>query len=129
MDKLPPQRLDVIRQSDISLNFYRTESSPPGSIGPNPHRHTFNEFFFISSGSGAHIVDFVEYPIQPYTLYAVGRGQVSSLRMRHSCNYSMKSMTPGMNNFIKNRKLIAGLVKGIQAMTTQFPGELKCING
>ncbi|WP_420632249.1 helix-turn-helix domain-containing protein [Candidatus Leptofilum sp.] len=76
MDKLPLQRLDGIRQSDISLNFYRTELSPTGSIGPNPHRHTFNEFFFISSGSGTHIIDFVEYPIRPNTLFTVGRGQV-----------------------------------------------------
>ena len=76
MDKIPLKRFDVIRASDISLNFYRTESTPPGSIGPNPHRHTFNELFLISSGSGFHIVDFVEYPIQPNTLFVVGRGQV-----------------------------------------------------
>ncbi len=76
MDEIPLIRFDGIRTSDISLNFYRTESTPTGSIGPNPHRHTFNEFFLISSGSGTHIVDFVEYQIRPNMLFVVGPGQV-----------------------------------------------------
>ncbi len=76
MDKIPLKRFDVLRKIDISLNIYRTESTPPGSIGPNPHRHTFNEFFLISSGSGTHIVDFVEYQIRPNMLFVVGPGQV-----------------------------------------------------
>jgi len=75
-DNFPLKRFDTISRSEFFLDFYRTEVTPPGSIGAKPHRHTFNELFFIKSGNGIHIVDFVKYPIQKNTLFVVRRGQV-----------------------------------------------------
>lgn len=87
MEDIPLHRLSVISESDFPFLFYRTELTPQGSIGPGAHRHTFNELFLILSGNGTHIIDFEEYPIQPGTLYTVGRGQVH--------NWELESLPTG----------------------------------
>ena len=45
---------------------------------PIPHRHTFYEIFWITAGSGSHIIDFEPYPVRPNMLYFISPGQVHS---------------------------------------------------
>lgn len=35
------------------------------------HRHGFFELIFVSNGSGTHTIDFVEYLIQPNTIFLI----------------------------------------------------------
>ena len=41
-----------------------------------PHRHEYFEFFFFYKGGGKHMVDYLEFPIAPYSIHIVGSGQV-----------------------------------------------------
>jgi AraC-like DNA-binding protein/quercetin dioxygenase-like cupin family protein len=47
------------------------------------HRHGFFELIFIGTGSGTHTIDFVEYLIQPNTLFLMSPGQVHNFRNGH----------------------------------------------
>src|SRR5262245_33316150 len=48
-------------------------SQPPSSL---PHRHTFYEIAFVTTGHGAHVVDLTERELRPPTLCFVLPGQV-----------------------------------------------------
>jgi AraC-like DNA-binding protein len=41
-----------------------------------PHRHSFYQVMYITSGKGKHIIDFETYLIEPDTLYCLAPGQV-----------------------------------------------------
>lgn len=41
-----------------------------------PNRHTFYEILWATGGQGAHYIDFVEYEVQPNTLFFISPGQV-----------------------------------------------------
>ena len=47
------------------------------------HRHGFFELIYIETGAGVHTVDFVDYPIQPHTVFLLSPGQVHNLRKGH----------------------------------------------
>ena len=44
------------------------------------HRHGFFELIFIRIGNGTHTIDFVEYNIQPNTLFLISPGQVHNFQ-------------------------------------------------
>ncbi|MGW0434475.1 helix-turn-helix domain-containing protein [Micromonospora sp. NPDC003197] len=41
-----------------------------------PHRHDFYEVVLVTAGTGTHVIDFVERPLQPPHLYVIAPGQV-----------------------------------------------------
>jgi AraC-like DNA-binding protein len=41
-----------------------------------PHRHSFYQVMYITSGKGKHIIDFETYPVEADTLYCLAPGQV-----------------------------------------------------
>lgn len=45
-------------------------------ITSHPHRDTFYLMFWIEAGAGTYTVDFIEYDLQPGTLFCISPGQV-----------------------------------------------------
>ena len=45
-----------------------------------PHRHNYFEFFVFRKGGGIHMIDFVEFPIEPDTIHIVAPGQVHLMK-------------------------------------------------
>lgn len=41
-----------------------------------PHRHVYYELFFFFGGSGSHLIDFIEFDIQPPSIQLVGPHQL-----------------------------------------------------
>lgn len=66
--------LDVITH-DNDIPFVIT---PPGKhcMDNDPHRHTFYEVVYITSGKGYHIVDFEPYKVKPPQFFFISPGQV-----------------------------------------------------
>ncbi|MEM7799484.1 MAG: helix-turn-helix domain-containing protein [Chloroflexota bacterium] len=88
----PSQIYVVDKEKDIPLHAFREVSDDPsgalpfmyfkfsdqlpGSLAAYPHRHSFYEILYITSGNGTHFIDFHPYPIEPNTLYFISPGQV-----------------------------------------------------
>lgn len=53
---------------------------PPTYHYPESHRHNYFEIFIFSEGTGRHLVDFVEYAIEPGTIHFVIPGQVHRIK-------------------------------------------------
>jgi AraC-like DNA-binding protein len=41
-----------------------------------PHKHDFYLIMFVSHGKGAHVIDFIEYQVQPNSIFLMTPGQV-----------------------------------------------------
>ncbi|MBC7451686.1 MAG: helix-turn-helix domain-containing protein [Cytophagales bacterium] len=52
----------------------------------NSHRHDFHAFIFVLSGSGSHIIDFIEYPLKANRCFYISYGQIHAWK-------SLKSVT------------------------------------
>lgn len=46
------------------------------SMDETNHRHTYEELIWVKSGTGAQLIDNQTYPVTPYTLYLISKGQV-----------------------------------------------------
>ncbi len=51
----------------------------PAPVRTPVHRHDFHELLFISSGSGSHMLDMVQHPVNAPSLHLVAPGQVHQL--------------------------------------------------
>jgi AraC-like DNA-binding protein len=60
----------------IPLFASRIEALPAEALEPRPNRHSFFELFWVASGSGAHLIDFVRHPIEAGSVFLVAPGQV-----------------------------------------------------
>lgn len=73
----------LAERSDFSPEFAikRMEDSYSLLNGrkPAPHRHDYYSIYYILEGSGSHIVDFTEYPIEDRQLYFLMPGQMHKL--------------------------------------------------
>lgn len=57
--------------------------SPPSYNYPEAHRHDYFEIFMFSKGSGKHLIDFEEHPIQSNSVHLVMPGQVHLVKRSH----------------------------------------------
>lgn len=48
----------------------------------DPHRHNYFECFVFLKGGGTHTVDFVEFPIRPYSIHIITPGQVHQVKRK-----------------------------------------------
>lgn len=96
-----PTRPDV-----IPFELVRLDKLPPIATKPEPNRHTFHEIFWVTSGTGYHVIDFEAFPIKKNALFFVGRGQVHYLdRVKNLRGYVVLFkpdlfITNGDNNFM-----------------------------
>jgi AraC family transcriptional activator of pobA len=49
---------------------------PDGDAPREPHRHDYHELLWTRAGTGSHLLDGREIPVQPGTIMLIGRGQV-----------------------------------------------------
>jgi AraC family transcriptional regulator, transcriptional activator of pobA len=61
--------------TDFYIQDLKTHIREHTFIG-RPHKHDFYLLMFTSQGSGIHIIDFVEYKIEPDTVFLMTPGQV-----------------------------------------------------
>jgi AraC family transcriptional regulator, transcriptional activator of pobA len=59
-----------------SVDFHMAPLQRMMSQLPYPHRHDFYHIVWVETGSGRHIIDSVEYKVQPNTLFFMSPGQV-----------------------------------------------------
>ncbi|HEX8545954.1 MAG TPA: helix-turn-helix domain-containing protein [Cytophagaceae bacterium] len=69
----PPQKTVAFRLVNLRTYLERHERFLD-------HRHGFFELIFIVAGSGIHTIDFIEYIIQPNTLFLISPGQVHNFQ-------------------------------------------------
>lgn len=78
----------------------------------DPHRHNYYTMIWITSGSGRHIIDFREYPIEPNQIFFVSPDQVhqvlweehpSGIVIRFTCDFLEKYSI--REDFITNLRL------------------------
>jgi len=64
--------------SDEANNFSIRSFSQMSALSstPHPHRHAFYEIIYIKQGTGAHVIDFETYPIEPESLYLFSPDQI-----------------------------------------------------
>ncbi|MBZ0278819.1 MAG: helix-turn-helix transcriptional regulator [Anaerolineae bacterium] len=75
---LPLHEFKKQQPVDVPFRMGQIEKMSAIARTPTPHRHTFYEIFWVTGGSGSHIIDFEPYAIQPDTLYFITPGQVHS---------------------------------------------------
>lgn len=82
--------------SDESLKFnnvvIRTlaEARKKGPISQKTHKHDFFYMLFLKDGKGKHEIDFVDFPVQPNSLFLMAPGQVHQLYLEdNSIGYMM----------------------------------------
>ncbi len=73
---LPLHRLDIAPPDPMRFAIGTFDSIGPLSRAAFPHRHTFYEVVFVTSGSGSHVVDLTVHPLRPPHLSCVAPGQV-----------------------------------------------------
>ncbi|WP_106599646.1 AraC family ligand binding domain-containing protein [Dyadobacter jiangsuensis] len=49
-----------------------------------PHRHSFYQLLYISSGAGRHVIDFEQYDVEQGSIYFVAPRQVHQWLFDHS---------------------------------------------
>ena len=74
------------KNNKLPFDLMRFDRIPDIAFMPQPNRHTFYEVFWVTEGSGTHIIDFIEYEIRPNTLFFVGRGLVHYWNIRERLN-------------------------------------------
>lgn len=68
----------VVRMNElVSLTHYDSSEA---------HRHNYFEFFIFLKGKGNHIIDFVDFPIESYSIHIVAPGQVHQVKRELDTN-------------------------------------------
>ncbi|MFC5002347.1 helix-turn-helix domain-containing protein [Dactylosporangium cerinum] len=73
---LPRHELDVPDPAPLPFAIGSFDWFGPMARAGFPHRHSFHEIVYVTSGSGAHVVDLHAHPLRPPQLFAVAPGQV-----------------------------------------------------
>lgn len=80
------------------------------------HRHDFHAFIFVTSGSGSHIIDFVEYPLKANRCFYIDYGQIHAWKALKSVTGYVLLFTDDFynaiytgNDLIKSDKLLSSL--------------------
>jgi AraC family transcriptional activator of pobA len=86
------KRIPVRQISDRIKNASRKFSIRPLEIVLNGkslhdelHRHDYFFILLIKSGSGEHMIDFVNYPIKNHSLFILRPGQIHQLKLEKDC--------------------------------------------
>lgn len=74
--KIPLHGFRPPNKGSLPFELIKIEDTPEIAFLPKPNRHTFYEVFWVTEGSGKHVIDFVEHDVRPNSLFFVGRGQV-----------------------------------------------------
>jgi len=82
----------------------------------NSHRHDFHAFIFVTSGSGSHVIDFIEYPLKANRCFYIGYGQIHAWKTLKSVTGYVLLFTDDFynaiytgNDLIKSDKLLSCL--------------------
>ncbi|WP_328824668.1 AraC family transcriptional regulator [Streptomyces sp. NHF165] len=73
---MPLHRLDVPAPHVLPFAIGTFDTIGPLSRAAYPHRHTFYELAYVTSGSGTHVVDLHRWPLRPPHLCVITPGQV-----------------------------------------------------
>jgi AraC family transcriptional regulator, transcriptional activator of pobA len=73
---LPRHELDVPDPAPLPFAIGSFDWFGPMARAGFPHRHSFHEIAYVTSGSGAHVVDLQAHRLRPPQLFAVAPGQV-----------------------------------------------------
>lgn len=79
MNKIPVHHFSKDDETSIPFSF-RSLKGPAGYNVSVPHRHNFYEILIFIKGSGSHEIDFLNIPIEPYSIHFISPGQVHHLR-------------------------------------------------
>ncbi|MDO6430449.1 helix-turn-helix transcriptional regulator [Flavitalea sp. BT771] len=74
---IPIYDIAHLTKDDIVVSRF----APYLEIHPNlclPHKHNFYHFLLFTKGGGSHMIDFRQFPVQPYQMYFMIPGQVHS---------------------------------------------------
>ncbi|WP_341770868.1 AraC family transcriptional regulator [Actinocrispum wychmicini] len=72
----PIHRLEVPLPHSLPFTVGTFDSIGPMSRAEFPHRHTFHEIVYVSTGSGVHVVDVARWELAPPQVFVVAPGQV-----------------------------------------------------
>ena len=75
-DPIPLHRLCVPDPERVPFAIGSFDSIGSLSRADFPHRHTFYEIAFVTSGTGSHVLDFTAQPLQPPNLSFITPGQM-----------------------------------------------------
>nr|WP_042180405.1 AraC family transcriptional regulator [Kibdelosporangium sp. MJ126-NF4]CEL14374.1 Transcriptional regulator, AraC family [Kibdelosporangium sp. MJ126-NF4]CTQ88740.1 Transcriptional regulator, AraC family [Kibdelosporangium sp. MJ126-NF4] len=70
----PIHRLETGDATPFAIGTFDTLG--PLSRAPFPHRHTFHEIVYVTSGTGTHVVDLARWELEPPHLCVIVPGQV-----------------------------------------------------
>ncbi|MEM7799266.1 MAG: helix-turn-helix transcriptional regulator [Chloroflexota bacterium] len=107
--KIPLHEFHPATPSKLPLDLIRLEDIPKIAIKPQPNRHTFYEVFWVTGGGGTHVIDFVEYEIQPNSLFFVGRGVVHYWNIRESLQGVVLLFKPDLFQILGGDNFLAQL--------------------
>lgn len=66
----PSKHFEIRQLSSLFQHF---------KFAKSPHRHDFYDILIVTQGSGTHTIDFIEYEIEPCSIFFLTPGQVHSL--------------------------------------------------
>lgn len=95
MEKIPVRHINTtVKEPDFlsSFKIRKVENLLSGEdMVQALHRHSFFYILLIEKGSGAHYIDFVQYPVTNYSIFFMRPGQVHQLTLdRGSVGYLME---------------------------------------
>jgi AraC family transcriptional activator of pobA len=74
---LPVYDIAQLTKEDLVVSRF----APYLEVHPNlalPHKHNFYHFLLFTEGGGSHMIDFRQFPVEPFQLYFMVPGQVHS---------------------------------------------------
>ncbi len=74
---IPIHDLSEVHKKELRMDMLGTLTHYDST---EPHRHNYFEFMVFLKGGGTHIIDFVEFPIQDYSIHIVAPGQVHQVK-------------------------------------------------
>ena len=71
---------------EVTMSGIRVEKIPVRvkPAVPFPHKHDFYQLMFVTSGKGAHQIDFKKYDVRPNQLYIMKPGQIHSWQLSNN---------------------------------------------
>ncbi len=81
---IPLHQFQDSSQLNIGFEIGQLENMTPLAQSPLPHRHTFYELFWLTSGAGSHWIDFKSYPLHPHTMFFITPGQIHYWQVEES---------------------------------------------
>lgn len=73
---IPTQHLSLQGPEDLPLKLVPIDRLSRHDDAPYGDRHTFYVVMWIITGTGTHMIDFTDYPIQDNTVFCIAPGQV-----------------------------------------------------